>query len=84
VFLNVGKWEYRKGHDVLLEAFNKAFEPTDNVRLVMNCHNPCCRAKSREEERYNRTGPGRTAVQDGPYRRQHHRRLATQIGRGPT
>lgn len=40
-FLNVGKWEYRKGHDVLLEAFNKAFEPSDNVRLVMHCHNPC-------------------------------------------
>jgi glycosyltransferase involved in cell wall biosynthesis len=39
-FLNVGKWEVRKGHDVLLQAFNKAFEPSDNVRLIMNCHNP--------------------------------------------
>ena len=41
VFLNVGKWELRKGHDVLCEAFNKAFEKHDNVRLVMNCFNPC-------------------------------------------
>lgn len=56
VFLNCGKWEYRKGHDVLLEAFNRAFEPTDNVFLVMNCHNPCLSAAMRDENanwRYN-------------------------------
>lgn len=41
VFMNIGKWEYRKGHDVLIDAFNQAFEPNDNVRLVMHCHNPC-------------------------------------------
>jgi glycosyltransferase involved in cell wall biosynthesis len=40
-FLNCGKWELRKGHHVLLEAFNKAFQPDDNVLLVMNCFNPC-------------------------------------------
>lgn len=40
-FFNCGKWEYRKGHDVLCEAFNKAFEPGDNVSLFLNCHNPC-------------------------------------------
>lgn len=39
-FLNIGKWEIRKGHDFLLEAFNKAFSPTDNVRLDMLCYNP--------------------------------------------
>jgi glycosyltransferase involved in cell wall biosynthesis len=50
VFLNVGKWELRKGHDVLLEAFNRAFEPTDNVRLVMNCHNPCRSILIRSDE----------------------------------
>lgn len=37
-FLNVGKWEYRKGHDVLIDAFNKAFEPKDRVRLWMSSH----------------------------------------------
>ena len=26
VFLNVGKWEIRKGHDILVEAFNQAVE----------------------------------------------------------
>jgi glycosyltransferase involved in cell wall biosynthesis len=68
VFLNVGKWEYRKGHDVLLEAFNKAFEPTDNVRLVMNCHNPCFREEPPDEdiERVQRgVGAGYYTVEDG-------------------
>jgi glycosyltransferase involved in cell wall biosynthesis len=40
VFLNIGKWEIRKGHDVLCEAFNKAFLPTDDVELWMMNHNP--------------------------------------------
>ena len=40
VFINVGKWEVRKGHNELLEAFNKAFEPTDNVELLMVNDNP--------------------------------------------
>jgi glycosyltransferase involved in cell wall biosynthesis len=39
-FLNIGKWEYRKGHDIIVEAFNKAFEPKDRVRLWMMNHNP--------------------------------------------
>lgn len=40
LFLSIGKWEIRKGHDIICEAFNRAFEPTDDVRLIMNCHNP--------------------------------------------
>ena len=39
-FINMGKWEFRKGHDVLVEAFEKAFEPSDNVKLYMMNHNP--------------------------------------------
>lgn len=39
-FLNIGKWEIRKGHDVLLEAFNTAFSPEDNVLLLMTNYNP--------------------------------------------
>ena len=35
VFLNVGKWEVRKGHDVLAEAFNKAFSQDDDVLLIL-------------------------------------------------
>lgn len=40
VFLSCGKWEVRKGHDVLIDAYCRAFKPGDNVLLVLNCHNP--------------------------------------------
>jgi glycosyltransferase involved in cell wall biosynthesis len=40
VFFTCGKYEIRKGHDFLCEAFNKAFTPGDNVKLVLNCENP--------------------------------------------
>lgn len=39
VFLNVGKWEIRKGHDVLCEIFNSAFSPKDDVELWLCPHN---------------------------------------------
>jgi glycosyltransferase involved in cell wall biosynthesis len=40
VFFNCGKWEIRKGHDVLVELFNKAFDTTDDVELILMCDNP--------------------------------------------
>lgn len=40
VFMNIGKWEIRKGHDILVEAFNAAFTKEDNVELRMMNHNP--------------------------------------------
>lgn len=40
VFMNIGKWEVRKGHDILCKAFNDAFEPTDDVQLWMSNYNP--------------------------------------------
>lgn len=40
VFFNCGKWETRKGHDVLIDAFCKAFSPADNVELWMMTSNP--------------------------------------------
>lgn len=39
VFGNFGKFEARKGHDVLPEIFNKAFEKDDDVILIMMPHN---------------------------------------------
>jgi len=51
VFFNCGKWEVRKGHDILVEAFNKAFGPNDNVELWMVCQNPVVPEPKRE--RYN-------------------------------
>ena len=40
IFFNCGKWEKRKGHDVLLECFSSAFGLSDNVELWMMCDNP--------------------------------------------
>jgi len=40
IFGNFGKWETRKGHDVLPEIFNMAFEKKDDVLLVMMPSNP--------------------------------------------
>lgn len=40
IFFNAGKWEIRKGHDVLLKCFEKAFSQDDNVELWLLCENP--------------------------------------------
>ena len=39
-FLGAGKWERRKGQDILLQAFLRAFRPEDDVELVLLCENP--------------------------------------------
>ena len=49
VFLNVGKWEKRKGHDVLPQVFRKAFSPNDDVMLVMHADNPFLRSEETAE-----------------------------------
>ena len=38
-FANFGKFEVRKGHDVLPQIFNKAFTKDDDVELIMMPHN---------------------------------------------
>lgn len=48
VFLNVGKWEIRKGHDILGDTFNTAFSKDDNVELWLMPHNQFI---SKEDER---------------------------------
>ena len=53
VFFNCGKWEKRKGHDVILEMFKKAFPTEQDVELWMMCSNPFLSPKQRQEwERY--------------------------------
>jgi glycosyltransferase involved in cell wall biosynthesis len=39
VFVNNGKWEWRKGHDFLLQAFCNAFTPSDNFVLKLLSRN---------------------------------------------
>jgi hypothetical protein len=57
-FLNIGKWEYRKGHDILAEAFGKAFKPRDKVRLWMMNHNPfLSEEQTKEWERMYKNSP---------------------------
>lgn len=40
IFINVGKFEIRKGHDILVDIFNSAFNEDDDVELWMVNHNP--------------------------------------------
>jgi glycosyltransferase involved in cell wall biosynthesis len=39
IFVNNGKWEWRKGHDFLLQAFCNAFTPSDHVLLKLLSQN---------------------------------------------
>lgn len=39
-FYNCGKWEIRKGHDILVDIFNSSFNENDNVELHLMCDNP--------------------------------------------
>ena len=40
IFLNCGKWELRKGHDILHKAFKQAFQNNESVELWMMTENP--------------------------------------------
>ena len=40
IFFNCGKWEIRKGHDILINAFKKVLEHGENAELWMMCTNP--------------------------------------------
>lgn len=40
IFINIGKFEIRKGHDILVDIFNNAFDEKDDVELWMINHNP--------------------------------------------
>lgn len=48
-FLMAGKWEYRKGHDVALEAFVSEFSEEDNVELVCLTQNPNLSAQDNDD-----------------------------------
>ncbi|RLG26699.1 hypothetical protein DRN70_02845 [Methanosarcinales archaeon] len=49
IFFNCGKWEVRKGHDILGEAFKDAFSNQTNVELWLMTENPFLNA---DERRY--------------------------------
>jgi len=37
-FMYVGDWSYRKGNDIIIRAYSKAFLPSENVQLVLFTH----------------------------------------------
>jgi len=49
IFFNCGKWEIRKGHDVLAKAFNEAFNELDDVELWLMCDNPFLQREQTEQ-----------------------------------
>jgi glycosyltransferase involved in cell wall biosynthesis len=76
IFFNCGKWEVRKGHDIIWEIFNKAFTKDDNVELWMMCQNPFLNEQQEKEWRnlYEKSPLGskirminRVATQDEVY-----------------
>ena len=40
IFFNCGKWEVRKGHDILIKAFEKVLGHGEDAELWMMCNNP--------------------------------------------
>lgn len=40
IFFNCGKWEIRKGHDLLIEAFIRGFKNNPKAELWLMCDNP--------------------------------------------
>ena len=55
-FFNCGKWEVRKGHDVLIKAFERVFNENDNVELYMMCHNPFPQVSNESCQRHYKSG----------------------------
>lgn len=71
VFFNCGKWEHRKGHDILLECFNRAFTPRSNVELWVMCDNPFLPDLSRAWEHRYKTSPLGDKIRIVPRVRSH-------------
>lgn len=79
IFMNVGKWELRKGHDVLIECFNEAFSESDNVELHMHCYNPFIGEKGNQEwtDLYMNSNMGQAGkIKISPQRFENQRDLA--------
>jgi glycosyltransferase involved in cell wall biosynthesis len=73
-FLSAGKWEVRKGQDQIVETFNRAFEPTDNVELWLSMANIFMDKSFMEDKQreYGQTKMGRAGHIKfvGPFRSQ--------------
>lgn len=72
IFFNCGKWEKRKGHDILGECFNKAFTKTDNVELWMMCDNPFIGDKNEQWKKMYLESPLGDKIKIIPRQQYHH------------
>lgn len=68
VFLNCGKWEVRKGHNELIEAFKNVRKKVKDVELWMVPHNPFLNAEERGEWLYKYNVDGVKVL--GPFKTQ--------------
>lgn len=76
IFFNCGKWEKRKGHDILVECFNKAFTKDDNVELWMMTENPFLNDQIKNQwEKLYKTSALSDKIRLIP-RQQHHKDVA--------
>lgn len=71
VFFNCGKWEKRKGHDILLECFNAAFKESDNVELWMMCDNPFIGSMNEQWKNLYKNSPLGDKIRIIPRQRTH-------------
>jgi glycosyltransferase involved in cell wall biosynthesis len=71
IFFNCGKWEKRKGHDVLLECFNRAFRYEDNVELWMMCYNPFIGQQNQGWEKLYKNSPLGSKIRMIPRQKTH-------------
>jgi glycosyltransferase involved in cell wall biosynthesis len=71
-FFNCGKWEIRKGHDILVDIFNSAFNEDDNVELLMMCENPFLGEKNNDWINYYKQSPIANKIRFIP-RQKYHR-----------
>jgi len=73
VIFNCGKWEIRKGHDIILEVFQSAFPDNKDVELWMMCQNPVASPEYNQQWNNHYKQDFRTNLID---RVQDHRQLA--------
>lgn len=71
IFFNCGKWEVRKGHDIIKECFEKAFSQNDNVELWMMCENPFLGEKNKDWINYYKSSSLANKIRFIPRQKSH-------------
>lgn len=66
-FLNIGKAEKRKGHDFLINCFNKAFNKEDDVELWLAWTNPFPNCKMENWRNLIRTSKLASKIKEVPF-----------------